>query len=84
MAKNTSKPEVQAETSKPEVQVADKTPKVADASIVLVVTENPKRGASKARYELYKTCTTIHSYIKAGGRAADIPWDLKRGFIKFA
>lgn len=50
--------------------------------ITLLVTENPKRGKSTHRYAIYQTGMTVDAYLAAGGRRANIAWDLKRGFIK--
>ncbi len=61
-----------------------KVPKVANQAITLLVTVNPKRGKSQARYELYKTCTTTHAFIAAGGYSADLAWDTQRKFISLA
>ena len=63
---------------------ATKVPKVPNQAITLLVTVNPKRGKSQARYELYKTCTTTHAFIAAGGYSADLAWDTQRKFISLA
>ena len=49
--------------------------------ITLLVKDNPKRGKSTARYDLYKSGMTINAYVAAGGYRADIAWDLHRDFI---
>lgn len=58
--------------------------------IRLIEKENPKGGASKDRYALYKDNMTVNAYIKgceglgypASKARADIRWDQKKGFIK--
>ena len=61
--------------------------------ITLVVTANPKKGASHARYALYATGLTVAQYQKAvvaGGygnttkATADLRWDVQRGYITIA
>jgi hypothetical protein len=74
----------QAATQAATAQAATKLPKVANQAITLLVQVNPKRGKSQARYELYRTCTTTHQFVAAGGYSADLAWDLKRGFIALA
>lgn len=60
-------------------------PKVPGTSkITLLVKENPKRGASAERYALYKTGMTVDAYVEAGGRRADIAWDVAHSYIKVA
>ena len=49
--------------------------------ITLVVTENPKRGASKDRYDAYKSGQTVDEFIAAGGTRGDVNWDIAHGFI---
>lgn len=61
-----------------------KSPKVANQSITLLVSANPKRGKSAPRFALYTTCLTTHEYIAAGGYSADLAWDTKREFIKLS
>lgn len=43
---------------------------------------NPKRGASAERFANYKVGMTFQAAIDAGISAADIKWDLEKGFIK--
>jgi len=52
--------------------------------IRLLVKENPKRGASRQRYQCYKDGMTVDEYCKAVGSKgmADIRWDAEREFIK--
>lgn len=55
-----------------------------ETKLTLIVTDNPKRGKSKARYDFYKKAKTVGEYIKLGGVRADITWDYERQFIGFA
>lgn len=50
--------------------------------ITLLVTANPKRGKSFHRYALYQTGMTVDEYVAAGGKRADIAWDIERKFIE--
>ena len=85
MAKKSTTPEnTEVSTVAPVAPVAPVTPKIALATITLLVAENPKRGKSKARYDLYRSGMTTHEFVLAGGYAADIPWDVKHGFIKLS
>ena len=43
--------------------------------------ENPKSGASEARYEKYKAARTLGEIIKLGGSRGDIGNDMLRGYI---
>ena len=56
----------------------------ANTVIRLLVKENPKRGESKKRFELYKDGMTVAAFLTAGGRRADLKWDTdtKRNYIK--
>lgn len=56
----------------------------ADAVITLHVVDNPKRGASRERYALYKDGMTVAEYVNAGGYMADISHDVKKEFISVA
>jgi hypothetical protein len=61
----------------------------ATYTIKLLVEENPKRGASAARFALYRNGITVDGYIKksveAGNDAqtarADLRWDVSHKFI---
>jgi len=61
-----------------------KTRSLANATkkIVLLAKTNPKKGASQVRFALYTTGMTVAEYVAAGGRSADIKWDLERNFIQ--
>jgi len=52
--------------------------------ITLLAKENPKRPGSEARdrFDLYKNGMTVAQFQAKGGKAIDISWDLKHGFIK--
>ena len=53
-----------------------------DAVITLVAKENPKRGGAAERFALYKNGMTVDQYIAAGGKRADVNWDMSMDFIK--
>lgn len=60
-----------------------KEPTIPDtAKIKLLVNENPKRGASAERFALYRNGMTVADYLEAGGKRADISWDVNKGFIE--
>lgn len=65
---------------------AVKAPTDKNARVKLLVKENPKRGASRIRYNHYKDGMTVGEYVeKAGSKGmADIRWDLEHGFIALA
>jgi hypothetical protein len=54
--------------------------------IKVLVKGNPKRegSASYARFELYKFAKTVDAFITAGGTAADVAHDSKKGYISVA
>ena len=54
------------------------------SAFILVQQQNPKRKGSKsaARYEIYKSATTLQDYYALGGTKADARHDLKRGFLQ--
>ena len=43
--------------------------------------ENPKKGKSAERYELYKRATTAREYVALGGTKADLKYDIQRGWV---
>ncbi len=55
-----------------------------DSRVITHVAENPKRpgSASHARYALYGVGMSVSDFIAAGGRRADVNWDLSHGFIR--
>lgn len=63
-----------------------KAPTDKNARVKLLVKENPKRGASRIRYNHYRDGMTVGEYVeKAGSKGmADIRWDLEHGFIALA
>lgn len=52
------------------------------AKIKLLTKENPKRAAAAERFALYKNGMTVDEYIAAGGKRADVNWDVAQGFIE--
>ena len=52
------------------------------AKIKLLVKENPKRAAAAERFALYTNGMTVDEYIAAGGKRADVNWDVSQGFIE--
>lgn len=75
----------------PKPNAAPKTPKARtapkvhtdDSKIVrMLVTSNPKKGASRYRFALYMDGKTVSENLKAGLWRGDIAWDLKHNFIK--
>lgn len=73
-----------AKAAKPEGTGKAGRPSAApdNRKLKLLVKENPKRGASAQRYELYRTSKTVADYIAAGGVRADIAYDVAKGFIE--
>lgn len=78
------------EKAAPKKQVAaTKATKPTGQVIHLLVKENPKRGASRDRYALYRDGMSVDQYIdrvvKAGvsssAARADLRWDVEREFI---
>jgi hypothetical protein len=55
-----------------------------EAVFTLLVTENPKRGKSKERFEGYFKADpkTVGEALKHGVTRADIAWDVGHGLIK--
>lgn len=53
-----------------------------DAKIKLLVKENPKKAGAAERFALYKNGMTLGEYFAAGGKRADINWDVKMQFIE--
>jgi len=52
------------------------------AKIKLLTKENPKRAAAAERFALYKNGMTVDEYISAGGKRADVNWDVGQSFIE--
>jgi hypothetical protein len=57
-----------------------------EAKITLLVKENPKRGASKARFEGYMKPggDTVKGALANGVTYADLAWDVGHGLISVA
>ncbi len=55
-----------------------------DGKIKVLAAENPKRAgtASHARFELYSGVKTVADYVAAGGRRADLDWDVQHKFVE--
>lgn len=53
------------------------------ATIKVVVDENPKRVGTDSykRFALYTKHHTVESFLKAGGRGADLSWDTAHKFV---
>jgi hypothetical protein len=58
----------------------------ADATLKLLVTENPKRAGSKSaqRFEGYLGATTVGDAVAAGVKYQDIAYDVSRKFVEVA
>lgn len=50
---------------------------------VIYLQDNPKKGVSRSRYELYKGAETLQQAKVLGASRADINWDYSHGFIYF-
>jgi hypothetical protein len=93
MAKSVKKAPAKAANDKSKVSGPNVTKTVTNVTpktITLLVKENPKRGASKARFGIYRSGMSTEAYISkvisAGGSAtlakADLRWDEKRQYIE--
>jgi hypothetical protein len=51
--------------------------------IRVLATTNPKKPGSEShtRFALYRDGQTVSEFLAAGGRKADLSWDLEKGFI---
>lgn len=61
-----------------------RAPNIDGAAKIKILTEkgaNPKRGTAAERFALYKNGMTVDEYIAAGGKRADVNWDVAQGFI---
>lgn len=73
----------------PKEPAAPKEPRVSrfaklypnDAKVTLLVKENPKRGASKDRFEGYTGSATVGEALAKGVTYADLAWDVGHGLI---
>lgn len=54
-----------------------------DPREIVRIKPNPKRpgSAAHARYNLYREGMTVSEYLRAGGRKADLRWDIKKRHI---
>jgi membrane protein involved in colicin uptake len=61
-----------------------KAPTDKNARIKILTKDNPKRGASRIRYNHYRDGMTVADYVERAGSKgmADIRWDLEHGFIQ--
>lgn len=55
-----------------------------DAKVTVLVKENPKRGASRDRFEGYTGSATVGEALAKGVTYADIAWDVGHGLISVA
>lgn len=53
-----------------------------EAKVTLLVKENPKRGASKDRFDGYTGSATVGEALAKGVTYADLAWDVGHGLIK--
>ena len=76
--------------ARPPKEPADKSIKAGELRyamtdiVTLLVTENPKRGASAERFANYVSGQTVEQALAAGLKRADIVWDIGRGYISVA
>jgi hypothetical protein len=66
---------------RPSPQTRDAALLVERAAPIAVRQENPKKGKSAERYELYKAATTAREYVALGGTKADLKYDIQRGWV---
>lgn len=82
-AKKSAAPAKKAAAPETEGGARGRQPNFPDtAKIKILAAENPKRGTAAERFALYKNGMTIGDYVAAGGKRADINWDVKMGFIE--
>lgn len=73
-------------------KTATKTPKATKGGrkskfegtqkITVIAETNPKRGAAKERFALYRSGMLVSTFFEKGGRLLDLNWDVKHGFVK--
>jgi hypothetical protein len=51
---------------------------------MLMTQRNPKTGASRQRYESYKSARCLRDATKLGANWSDIRWDFSRGWMDFS
>ena len=66
---------------RPSPQTRDAALLIERAAPISVRQENPKKGKSAERYELYKRATTAREYVALGGTKADLKYDIQRGWV---
>ena len=66
---------------RPSPQTRDAALLIERAAPIAVRQENPKKGKSAERYELYKRATTAREYVALGGTKADLKYDIQRGWV---
>ena len=66
---------------RPSPQTRDAALLIERAAPISVRQENPKKGKSAERYELYKAATTAREYVALGGTKADLKYDIQRGWV---
>ena len=49
---------------------------------IKLLQENPKRGMSFERYEVYKKAKTIDEFFELGGSTGDVKYDIDLGYLK--
>jgi len=49
--------------------------------ITVVAETNPKRGAAKERFAIYRSGMLVSTFFEKGGRLLDLNWDVKHGFV---
>lgn len=83
-------PKAAAAPKEPKAPKAPKEPKVSrfaalyprDAAVTVLVPANPKRGASRARFEGYTGSKNVGEALDKGVTYADLAWDVGHGLIK--
>ena len=59
----------------------NKVKKLPGSTRILFQQSNPKRGESRNRYEKYKTSVDVDSFLRLGGKRADLVNDFEKGFM---
>lgn len=82
-ASGTKEPKAPKETKAPKEPRVSRFAKLYpnDAKVTLLVKENPKRGASKDRFEGYTGSATVGEALAKGVTYADLAWDVGHGLI---
>jgi hypothetical protein len=82
-SKAAAAPAKKAKVAAAEPSGRGRAPNIAGtAKIKILVKENPKRAAAAERFDLYKNGMTVDEYIAAGGKRADVNWDVAQKFIE--